>query len=187
VPQIELTGRLAEHGNRVRVLPSNVMGDQSRRFDPHRRELMLSELLGEASRRFQIGVLLAWLEQDTVIAQTLKKSGLTDSSALLLARVTVANYFAAALLMPYRWFLAACESLRFDVESISHRFGTSDEQTAHRMSTLQRADARGIPFFFCAGGPGGKHLQALQRRTVCHFALWQDLPPAEQSCGVRGP
>jgi hypothetical protein len=60
----------------------------------------------------------------------------------------VANYFAAALLMPYRRFLAACESLRYDVESISHRFGTSYEQTAHRMSTLQRQDARGIPFFF---------------------------------------
>ena len=47
VPHIELTGRLAEHGIRIRVLPSNVMGDQLRRFDPHRRELMLSELLGD--------------------------------------------------------------------------------------------------------------------------------------------
>jgi predicted transcriptional regulator len=92
--------------------------------------------------------LLARLEQDPVIAKTLEKSGITDPSALVLARVTLANYFSAALLMPYRRFLAACESLRYDVESISHRFGTSYEQTAHRMSTLQRPDARGIPFFF---------------------------------------
>ena len=148
VLHVDLTGRLADHGIRVRVLPSNVMGEQLRRFDPHRRELMLSELLGEASRRFQIGVLLARLEQEAAMARTLERSGLTDPSALSLARITLANYFAAALLMPYRRFLAACESLRYDVELISHRFGTSYEQTAHRMSTLQRADARGIPFFF---------------------------------------
>jgi predicted transcriptional regulator/DNA-binding XRE family transcriptional regulator len=148
VPHIELAGRLSDHGIRVRVLPSNVMGEQLRRFDPHRRELMLSELLGEASRRFQIGVLLARLEQEAAMDRTLEKSGLTDPSALSLGRITLTNYFAAALLMPYRRFLAACESLRYDVELISHRFGTSYEQTAHRMSTLQRTDARGIPFFF---------------------------------------
>ena len=50
--------------------------------------------------------------------------------------------------MPYRPFLAACESERYDIELISHRFGTSFEQTAHRMTTLQRQEARGIPFFF---------------------------------------
>lgn len=148
VPHIELSGRLSDHGIRIRILPGNVMGEQLRRFDPHRRELMLSELLGEASRRFQIGVLLARLEQEPAIARALAKSGLTDPSALILGRITLANYFAAALLMPYRQFLAACESLRYDVELISHRFGTSYEQTAHRMSTLQREGARGIPFFF---------------------------------------
>ena len=144
----DLADRLAAHDIKVRILPGAVMGDQLRRFDPHRRELMLSELLGEASRRFQIGVLLARLEQESAMAQTLALSGLTDPSALSLARVTMANYFAAALLMPYRRFLAACENLRYDVELLSHRFGTSYEQTAHRMSTLQRPDARGIPFFF---------------------------------------
>ncbi|MEO8243793.1 MAG: short-chain fatty acyl-CoA regulator family protein [bacterium] len=147
-PHVELTGRLAGHGIRVRILPATVMGDQLRKYDPHRSELMLSEYLGQPSRRFQIGVLLARLEQDEAITQTLDKSGLSDPSALILARVTLANYFAAALLMPYRRFLSACESLRYDVELISHRFATSYEQTAHRMSTLQREGARGIPFFF---------------------------------------
>lgn len=146
--RFDLSDRLDAHGIAIRILPSTVMGEQLRRFDPHRRELMLSELLGEASRRFQIGVLLARLEQETCITQTLDMSGLSDPSALMLARITMANYFSAALLMPYRRFLAACESLRYDVELISHRFSTSYEQTAHRMSTLQRPDARGIPFFF---------------------------------------
>ncbi|WP_348762987.1 helix-turn-helix domain-containing protein, partial [Hyphomonas atlantica] len=30
----------------------------------------------------------------------------------------------------------------------SHRFGASFEQVAHRLTTLQKPDARGIPFFF---------------------------------------
>lgn len=147
-PHVALSARLAQHGLRVRILPAEVMGEQLRRFDPHRKELMLSELLGQSSRRFQIGVLLARLEQDAAISALVAGAGLEDEAAITLMRVSLANYFAAALLMPYGRFLAACESSRYDVELLSHRFGSSFEQTAHRMSTLQREGARGIPFFF---------------------------------------
>lgn len=147
-PHVALSTRLAAQGITVRILPAPVMGDQLRRFDQHRRELLLSELLGQASRRFQIGVLLARLEMGGPIDAVLAETGLTDPAAVSLMRVTLANYFAAALLMPYDRFLAACESTRYDVELLCHRFGTSYEQTAHRMCTLQRPGARGIPFFF---------------------------------------
>ena len=63
-------------------------------------------------------------------------------------QTNTANYAAAALLMPYDRFLKACEDTRYDVDLLSHRFGTSFEQTAHRLTTLQKPDARGIPFFF---------------------------------------
>ena len=147
-PHVALTARLAGHGIRVRILPAEVMGGQLRRFDPHRKELMLSELLGQSSRRFQIGVLLGRLEQEDAIGGLVDEAGMTDPAAVSLLRVSLANYFAAALLMPYGRFLATCESSRYDIELLSHRFGSSFEQTAHRMSTLQRAGARGIPFFF---------------------------------------
>ncbi len=147
-PHIALSSRLSAHGIRTRILPAEVMGDQLRRFDLHRKELMLSELLSQSSRRFQIGVLLAKLEQEQAISDLVESAGLSESAAISLMRVSLANYFAAALLMPYGRFLAACESTRYDVELLSHRFGSSYEQTAHRMSTLQREGARGIPFFF---------------------------------------
>ncbi|GHG32804.1 helix-turn-helix domain-containing protein [Paracoccus aerius] len=147
-PHVTLSMRLAAHDIQVRILPAPVMGDQLRRFDPHRKELLLSELLGQPSRRFQIGVLLAKLEAGDVISALVAEAGLIEPAAISLLRVSLANYFAAALLMPYRRFLTACESTRYDVELLSHRFGTSFEQTAHRMSTLQRPQARGIPFFF---------------------------------------
>ncbi len=146
-PHVALTERLAGHGIRVRILPSEVLSGQLRRYVPHRRELLLSELLGQSSRRFQIAVLLARLEQEETIAGVMARSGLTGAAAALV-RTSLANYFAAALLMPYRRFLAACESARYDIELLGHRFGCSYEQTAHRMTTLQRPDARGVPFFF---------------------------------------
>lgn len=147
-PHVALSARLGAHGIHVRILPAPVMGDQLRRFDQHRKELLLSELLGQPSRRFQIGVLLARLEAEESIAALVDDAALDDPAAISLMRVSLANYYAAALLMPYGRFLAACESTRYDVELLSHRFDTSFEQTAHRMSTLQRTGARGIPFFF---------------------------------------
>ncbi|WP_136683838.1 helix-turn-helix domain-containing protein [Falsirhodobacter xinxiangensis] len=146
-PHVALTERLARHGIRARILPAEVLAGQLRRYVPHRRELLLSELLGQSSRRFQIAVLLARLEQHETIAAVMGGSGL-EGAAAALVRTSLANYFAAALLMPYRRFLAACESARYDIELLSHRFGCSLEQIAHRMTTLQRPDARGVPFFF---------------------------------------
>lgn len=147
-PHVALSGRLAAHGIRTRILPAEVMGDQLRRFDLDRKELILSEILSQSSRRFQIGVLLAKLEQEPAIAELVKSASISAAAGVSLMRVSLANYFAAALLMPYGRFLAACESTRYDVELLSHRFGSSYEQAAHRMSTLQREGARGIPFFF---------------------------------------
>lgn len=139
---------LSAHQIRVRRLPASVMGGTLRRYDPHRKELMLSERLDAASRRFQIAVLLARLEYQDLLDDVMAEAELEGDATRSLARVSLANYFAAALLMPYQPFLAACESERYDLEVIGHRFGTSFEQTAHRMTTLQRPEARGIPFFF---------------------------------------
>ncbi len=144
---IALNSLLSAHNIRVRRLPASVMGGSLRRYDPHRKELLLSELLDVASRRFQIAVLIARLDYQYLIDEVMGDAFEGDA-ARSLARVSLSNYFAAALLMPYRLFLAACESERYDIEVVGHRFGTSFEQTAHRMTTLQRQEARGIPFFF---------------------------------------
>lgn len=48
----------------------------------------------------------------------------------------------------YRRFLAEAEALRYDIDLLSQRFGVSFETVCHRLSTMQRPDARGIPFFF---------------------------------------
>jgi predicted transcriptional regulator len=62
-------------------------------------------------------------------------------------RVTFANYFAGAVMMPYARFHEAAETTGYDVEVLASRFGASFEQVAHRLTTLGRATARGVPFF----------------------------------------
>ena len=138
----------ARHKTVVRVLPPDVMADMLRYYDPHSGRLNLSELLPAASRRFQIASQLALLEHRADIDALLDASPLAGTDAERLARTTLASYFAAALLMPYGRFLAAAESLRYDIDALAHRFGTSAEQVAHRLTTLARPGERGVPLIF---------------------------------------
>ena len=57
------------------------------------------------------------------------------------------HYFAAALMMPYSRFLRACDATGYDLLLLQRRFGAGYEQVAHRLTTLQRVGARGLPFF----------------------------------------
>ncbi|MBY9067206.1 short-chain fatty acyl-CoA regulator family protein [Hyphomonas sp. WL0036] len=137
-----------QHGLRVRVVPYDIMPNTLRYYDRHKRGIDLSELLPPSGRRFQLAFQLGMLEFSDLIDSYVLKAGFTDRDAIGLARVSLANYFAAAVLMPYHAFLREAEKTKYDVQLLSHRFGTSFEQTAHRLTTLQKPDARGIPFFF---------------------------------------
>ena len=73
----------------------------------------------------------------------------------MLIRIGLLNYVAGALLMPYAAFATAALGLRHDMEALAARFGVSFEQACHRLSTLQRPGARGVPFFFLRVDPAG--------------------------------
>lgn len=141
-----ISQRLQErHDIRVQIMPINVMGRTLRRFDVHRRKVLISELVEPSGRTFQMAYHLGLLEAGAAIDQICE--ALQGEQVRRLARVSLANYFAGALLMPYSNFLTAAETLNYDVEVLSARFSASFEQVAHRLTTLSRANARGIPFF----------------------------------------
>ena len=50
-------------------------------------------------------------------------------------------------MMPYQAFHAAAEALSYDVHVLAQRFNAGFEQVCHRLTTLQRPNARGVPFF----------------------------------------
>ncbi len=138
----------ARHAITVRAMPVEVLPDALRRLDLHARQLQLSESLDAASRGFAAAVQLALIELKVPIADTIAGAGLSDPLAQRAATVALAKYAAGAILMPYARFLAACEATGYDVELLQARFGRGLEQVAHRLSTLARPGARGIPFFF---------------------------------------
>lgn len=148
-PHAALTERLRDkHGLSVRIVPIDVMPEMLRYFDRHSKRINLSELLRQSGRRFQLAFQIGMLEQRELIDALIKDAKFQSRDAEGLARTSLANYFAAATLMPYQRFLKEAEGCQYDVDLLGHRFGTSFEQTAHRLTTLGRPDARGIPFFF---------------------------------------
>ncbi|GAA0312728.1 short-chain fatty acyl-CoA regulator family protein [Sphingomonas oligophenolica] len=148
----DLYGAIAErlrvkHQLTIRILPVDVMPDLLRRLDLHARQLQLSETLDPASRTFAAAFQLGQIEARGEIEALAKGAGFADRAAERLFRRHLASYFAAAVMMPYARFLRACEATGHDLELLQRRFGAGFEQVAHRLTTLQRVGARGLPFF----------------------------------------
>lgn len=120
-----------------------------RALDRATRRLSLSPALPPESRRFMLAHQLVALEMEDAIAAITENAALRSAESRRLLSVGLANYAAGALLMPYEAFRGAARSLRHDIDRLCHRFSVSFEQACHRLSTLQRPGARGIPFFFC--------------------------------------
>lgn len=145
---VALAERLRErHQLSIRILPQEVLPNALSRLDLHARQVQLSEMLAPASRNFQLAVQLGQLEQRDTIAALAQGARLTDEGARALFRRHLEGYFAAAVLMPYRRFLRACEATEYDLLILQRRFAVSFEQLAHRLTTLQRVGERGLPFF----------------------------------------
>jgi XRE family transcriptional regulator, fatty acid utilization regulator len=136
-----------KHQLSIRTLPIDVMSDKLRRLDLHARQLQISELLDPASRTFAVGFQLAELEAKGEIDALVKSADFKERASERLYRRHLTSYFAAALMMPYARFLRACESTGYDIHLLQRRFGAGFEQVAHRLTTLQRVGARGLPFF----------------------------------------
>ncbi len=148
----DLYGAIAErlrvrHSIAIRILPSDVMPGTLRRLDLHARQLQMSEMLDPASRTFAAAYQLAQNEARGEIDALARAADFADRASDRLYRRHLAGYFAAALMMPYGRFLRACENTGYDIELLQRRFGAGFEQVAHRLTTLSRVGARGLPFF----------------------------------------
>ena len=135
------------HNVQIRIAQEN--GDDSmRHFDAGNRILSLSSQLSASSRAFHMAHQIALLGFAPVIEGIVAKANLQTEDARAICRVGLANYFAGALMMPYTAFLRQAREVRHDIEILQSRFRVSFEQVCHRLSTLQRPGARGVPFYF---------------------------------------
>jgi predicted transcriptional regulator/DNA-binding XRE family transcriptional regulator len=136
------------HSIEVEVRPSDAMKDRSRHYDQLARRLEISEMLPPSSRVFQIACQIAYLDCHAALDRIVATGTFSSPDAKALMRSALANYFAAAVMMPYRLFLDAAKRTRYDIEVLKNRFGVSFEQVCHRLTTLRRPDAEGVPFHF---------------------------------------
>jgi predicted transcriptional regulator/transcriptional regulator with XRE-family HTH domain len=132
------------HGIEMRLEPVDAL----RSFDPETRKLTISAHAAPATQTFQMLLQLALITQEALLEATLDLARFQTTEARAIAKIGLANYYAGAALMPYGPFLVAARETRHDLERLASQFGASIEQVAHRLSTLQRSGAKGVPFFF---------------------------------------
>ncbi len=134
------------HGIAVRVAHAE-QGQAMRRYDEKRKLITLSEVLPPRTRRFQLSHQVGLITERELFDSLRADEDLSPDVSSL-SRVVLANYFAAAVLMPYEPFLQAAKDVRYDIELLAHRYRTSFEQVCHRLTTLRRPGAEGIPLHF---------------------------------------
>ena len=137
-----------EHGVNCSVARISDMPDTLRDFDRETGRVTLSEALDPTNRIFQLAHLVGLLERGAEIDALAGEAGMADAAGTARLRVELANYFAAALLMPYDEVLELARATSYDIDRIAAGFGVSFEMVCHRLTTLHRPGARGVPFFF---------------------------------------
>ena len=151
-----LRRRLKEaYGVEAKVVPPEMLDDASQHYDAQRRTLLLSALLRPENRTFGLAYQLAMLEFGPLIERLVGAARPPDAGSRSLLHMSFANYAAGAIMMPYGKFLRAAEEHRYAIDRLCGQFGANVEQVAHRLTTLGRSGARGVPFFMLRVDPAG--------------------------------
>ncbi len=139
---------LNTHGIRIKRRATEEMTQALRVYDKENRVVYLSEALDYSNVLFQLAHVVCLIELQDLLNKLTAGGKIKTGTSLARCHVELANYFAAAFLVPYEPFLREAESMWYDIDRLAARFGVSFEQTCHRLTTLQRPGAQGVPFFF---------------------------------------
>ena len=142
-------------GITARVVPQAELGSLSQLYDADRRQFLLSSQLRAENRTFALAYQLALVEFASLLDKMVAEAAPPDEGIAQLLHMSLANYAAGAIMMPYGRFLKACEEMRYSIDRLCGEFGANVEQVAHRLTTLNRSGARGVPFFMLRVDPAG--------------------------------
>ncbi|MCB4769174.1 short-chain fatty acyl-CoA regulator family protein [Ancylobacter sp. Lp-2] len=162
-----LERHLREHHDiGVETAPSDAVEAPLLRFDRHRRVATLARGLDPASRAFRLATLIARFEQGELIDRHVAEAGFRSTAAREVCRLSLQNYYAGALILPYRRFARLARERRHDLDLIAAITGASLEQVCHRLSTLQRPGEKGVPFYFLKVDRAGN---VIKRHSATRF------------------
>lgn len=172
----------------IRVVRGAPQDETLRSFNARARILTLNPYAPGPTRNFQMAAQIARMQAAKEIDAIVASAGFRSEEAGDICRIGLHNYFAGALLLPYRAFLLNAQQLRHDIELLAVHFGASLEQVCHRLSTLQRPGMKGVPIFFAridrAGNITKRHSAA--RLQFARFGAACPLWNAHQAFEVPG-
>lgn len=157
------------HGVEVTSEGIDESAGEQHRYEPGTRVLRLAPSLRIGQQAFRMASQIALLEYDDLITELADSWAFSGEAARSLARVGLANYFAGALILPYRVFHSCAENFRYDIERLCDHFGVGFETVCHRLSTLQRPKLRGVPFSFVRVDRAG-NMSKRQSAAGFHFS-----------------
>ena len=132
-------------------------------FNPTTRQMWFQTSTIAATRQFQLARLFAEFASVEAIEAEVDPKILSSETARRLAHRALGSYLAGAIVFPYARFLEDAEALRYDIEALRQLYTASFEQVAHRLVTLRKPGAEGVPFGFLRSDPAG--------RLTKHFPL----------------
>lgn len=149
------------------------------RFDTAARIMWFQTNTVAATRQFQLTRLYAELAARDLIDAAVSGPEFTSTTSRRLAYRALSSYLAGAIVFPYDAFIEAAEASRYDIAALRQAFTASFEQVAHRLVTLRKPNAAGIPFGFLRSDPAG--------RLTKHFPLaGLPMPGAGHACPLWG-
>lgn len=164
----EIAQRL-ENVHDVRIVKRIDLGENMlHHYDPDTRTMEFAAQLLPGQRAFRMAAELAFLEYGDMLERLADEGNFSSAEARSLGIKGLANYFAAATVLPYRQFHDAAEDFRYDIERLSTFFSAGFETICHRLSTMQRPDLRGVPFSFVRVDRAG-NMSKRQSATGFHF------------------
>ena len=132
-------------------------------YDAATRTMWFQSSAIAATRQFQLSRLYGELAAPEVLDAAVGSPLLSTPTAKRLGWRAMSSYLAGAIVFPYDAFLREAEEQRYDILALCQTFIGSFEQVAHRLVTLRRPGAEGVPFGFLRSDPAG--------RLTKHFPL----------------
>ncbi len=117
-------------------------------YDTDLKKFNLSQMLPYTSRNFHLAYQVAYLEAEDLVDKIINENNIESEEVIPLLKISLLNYFAAAMMMPYEDFLQNAKIYKYDIEILMHHYACSFEQVTHRLTNMQRPNNSGVPFHF---------------------------------------
>ena len=135
-------------------------------FSRSRRVVSINRFLPRSTMDFLLACVVADVGAYQLIDTHIASAGFSSPAAEDICRLALRNYYAGALLLPYRRILSLAKDHRHDLDRMAATTGSSLEQICHRLSTLQRNGEKGIPIYFLKVDRAGN---VIKRHSATRF------------------